>query len=60
MHTTSPKTCIGRQGTLQTHTTITLLDTYSPIQMQLTYKCIVNNYADDINALFTLISLKNI
>ena len=58
MHTASPKTSNGRQGTLQTHS-ITLSGMYYLIQRQLTYKCIVNNKADNINALIALISLKN-
>jgi len=58
MHTVRPKTSNGRQGTLQTHE-ITLPGKYSPIQRQLTYKCVVNNNTDNINAFITFISLKN-
>jgi len=58
MHTASPKTSNGTQGTLQTHN-IMLPGKYSPIRRQLTCKYIVNNNADNINALTTLISLKN-
>jgi len=58
MHTTNLKTSNGRKATLKTNN-ITLPGKYSPIQTQLTYKCIVNNNADNINDLTTLISLKN-
>ena len=56
MQPASPNTSIGRQGTLQTHN-IALPGKYSPIQKQLTYKCIVNN-AENIKAPATLTSLK--
>jgi hypothetical protein len=59
MHTASPNSSIGRQGTLRTHSII-LPGKYSPnTKRQLTWKCIVNNNADNINALTTLVSLKN-
>jgi len=58
MHTASPLTINGKQGFLQTHN-ITLPGRYSPIQRQLTYKCIVNNNADDTNKLTKPISLEN-
>jgi len=56
MQTASPDPFIGRQWTL--HTTSSYLESIPQYKKQLTYKCFVNNNAENVKAPTTLFSLK--